>query len=315
MTTYIIGHQKPDTDSVVGAMALEFLYKQQACFNINNPQAVIVNELNPETKYIFNKLKVATPKVITASELEENDLVVLVDHNEEKQRLTNLPQEKIIEIVDHHKLNINFNRPIFATVKPWGSSCTIIYHQMKQNKVKPDKQLATLMLSAILSDTVGYKSATTTKKDIEVGQELVQLAQVEDVETFTLEIFKAKSDISSLSNEQIVKNDYKLFDFNGTSVMIDQLETVEQELVLKTKKAELLEAMKQVKKELNTELLFVVITDILQVNSKLLILTDQEAEVATKAFGGKIEDNVLDIGAKLSRKKQIAPAIEQALTK
>ena len=168
------------------------------------------------------------------------------------------------------------------------------------------------MLAAILSDTVGFKSATTTPKDKEYGEELAKIAEISDVEAFTLEIFKAKSDVSALSDEEIVKNDFKVFEF-GKKTMIDQLETVEQDMILTEKKASLLAAMQSVKAELGVELLFVAITDILKVNTKLLILGNAEAQVAQDAFGGTVTDNILDIGPKMSRKKEIAPAIEKAL--
>ncbi len=312
MKTYIIGHTKPDTDAVVAAMALEFLYKAKDCFGYENPEAVISDPLNPETTFLFEKFGVNTPQVISAQDITTEDKVVLVDHNEASQRLEGLPESQITDIVDHHKANLNLNHPIFMTFKSWGSSSTIVYFLMKQNNVSPDKKLASLMLAAILSDTVGYKSATCTEKDKEIGAELAQIAEISDVAAFTLEIFKAKSDISSLSDEQIVKNDYKVFEF-GKKTMIDQLETVEQDLVLSDKKASLLEAMKSVKEELGVELLFVAITDILKVNTKLLILSEAEKAVAEKAFGGTVQDNVLDIGPKMSRKKEIAPAVENAL--
>jgi manganese-dependent inorganic pyrophosphatase len=224
-----------------------------------------------------------------------------------------ISEDQIVEIIDHHKINLNLNNPIFLTCKAWGSSCTIIYYLMKQHQVVPDQKLAALMLCAILSDTVGYKSSTTTQKDKDMGTELAQLAGVNDVAALTLEIFKAKSNISALSDEQIVKNDYKVFDF-AKKTFIDQLETVEQEYVVTSKKTGLLEAMQQVKAQEGVDLLFVAITDILNVNTKLLILSDAEAHVAEKAFGGKTQDNILDIGPKMSRKKDIAPAIEKAFS-
>ncbi len=322
-TTYIIGHTKPDTDAVVAAMALEFLYKSEKCFCHETPVAVIADPLNPETQFLFKKFGVSAPKLITAADLNENTQVVLVDHNEASQRMlgldsSELADQQIVEIVDHHKANINFNNPIFLTFKTWGSSSSIVYYLMKQNAVVPDKTLASLMLAAILSDTVGYKSATSTAKDQEFGTELAKIAEITDVAAFTLEIFKAKSNISTLTDEQIVKNDYKVFEFGNaqggiTKTMIDQLETVEQDLVLTQKKASLLKAMETVKAELGAELLFVAITDILKVNTKLLIMGDSEKAVAEKAFGGTTVDNILDIGPKMSRKKEIAPAIETAL--
>lgn len=311
-TTYIIGHQKPDTDAVVAAMGLEYLYKQENCFGYENPVAVITDDINPETTFLFNKFGITPPKKIVATNIQPEDQVVLVDHNEASQRLEGLPEERIVEIVDHHKANINFNQPIFMTFKTWGSSSTIVYWMMKSCNVTPDKTIASLLLAAILSDTVGFKSATCTPKDKEVGQELAQIAGITDLDGFTLEIFKAKSDVSTLTDEQIVKNDYKVFDF-AKKTMIDQLETVEQATILSQKKDSLLAAMQKVKTELGVELLFVGITDILQVNTKLLILSDAEKAVAEKAFGGITQDNILDIGAKMSRKKEIAPPIEKAL--
>lgn len=310
--TYIIGHTKPDTDAVVAALALEYLYSQASCFGYADVTAAISESLNPETAFLFTKFNAKIPPIIGASDIQPEDHVVLVDHNEASQRLADLNKNQITEIVDHHKVNLNLNLPIFMTFKTWGSSSTIVYHLMQQNQVRPNQTLAALMLSAILSDTVGFKSATTTPKDIEIGQELAKIAGITDVDALTLEIFKAKSDISSLTDEQIVKNDFKVFEF-GKKTMIDQLETVEQEMILATKKADLLEAMKKVKAELGAELIFAAITDVLRVNTKLLILGEEEARVAEKAFGGQVSENILDIGPKMSRKKEIAPLIEKAL--
>ncbi|MGD9129034.1 MAG: manganese-dependent inorganic pyrophosphatase [Candidatus Woesebacteria bacterium] len=314
-TIYIIGHRKPDTDSVVSAMALEFLYKAKSCFGYKNPQAAIVDPLNPETKYLFEKFGIEAPKQITAADIKADDQVVLVDHNEESQRLEGLNPEQIVEIVDHHKVNLNLSKPIFMTFKTWGSSSAIIYFIMKQysqDKVKPDKTLAALMLAAILSDTVGFKSATSTDKDKKFGHELAKIAEIDDLDAFTLEIFKAKSNVADLSDSELVKNDYKIFDFTKKT-FIGQVETVEQVAILNKRKNSLLKAMEKIKAEEGVELLFLVITDVLKVNSKIIILGEEEKAVAKKAFGGRVEDNILDIGPKMSRKKEIAPVIEKTV--
>lgn len=322
-TTYIIGHTKPDTDAVVAALAFEYLCKNWTEMGYENPTAVITDPLNPETQFLFEKFGVTAPNVISATDLNENTQVVLVDHNEASQRMAGLENSEladtqIVEIIDHHKANVNLNNPIFLTFKPWGSTCSIMYYMMKKFGVIPEKNLAALMLASILSDTVGYKSATCTPHDKKFGAELAEIAEIGDIEAFTLEIFKAKSNISSLTDEQIIKNDYKVFEFANsqggiTKTMIDQLETVEQDVVVSQKKASLLQAMAAVKAELGADLLFVAITDILKVNTKILILGDAEKAIAKKAFGGTTVDNVLDIGPKMSRKKEIAPAIENAL--
>lgn len=314
MKTYVIGHLKPDTDSVVAAMALAELYQNVACFAYQNVEAALTSPINAETAFLMNKFAMQAPKVITANDLSSDDQVILVDHNEESQRLEGLNPNQIVEIVDHHKANLNFEQPIFMTFKTWGSSNTIIAHLMKQAEFTPNPKLAALMLAAILSDTVSFKSVTCTAKDQEMAQWLAGIAQINDLESFTLEIFKAKSDVSQLSSEEIVKNDYKIFDFSGKKVMIDQLETVEQEKVISEKKTELLKAMVQVKSQLKLDFIFVAITDILKINTKLLIIDQAAAEVADKAFGGEVKEQVLDIGGRLSRKKEIAPPIERALS-
>ncbi|MBD3279737.1 MAG: manganese-dependent inorganic pyrophosphatase [Candidatus Pacebacteria bacterium] len=311
-TTYIIGHCKPDTDSVVAAMALEYLYQQWPEFGYPHPQAVITDPLNPETQYLFNKVDLKPPAIITAAKISDDDQVVLVDHNEASQRLADLNEQQIVEIVDHHKVNLNLNQPIFMTFKPWGSSATIVYYLMKKYQVKPPKKLALLMLAAILSDTVGFKSATTVKQDKKFAQELAKIAQVKDLPALTLELFKAKSNLAKLTDQQLVKNDYKVFDF-AKKTLIGQVETVEQGQILAKRKTGLLTAMQQVKEQEQVELLFLIVTDVLKVNSKLLILSQAEQTVAEQAFAGKTQNQILDIGAKMSRKKEIAPAIEKTL--
>lgn len=315
MKTYVIGHLKPDTDSVVAALALAEFYRHTPSFNRPNAEAVIAEPINNETAFLLNKFAVASPKIITAKDIQPEDQIVLVDHNEAYQRLVGINDEQIVEIIDHHKPNLTLNQPLFMTFKSWGSSSTVVYYLLKENDFTPDKKLASLLLSAILSDTVGFKSSTCTDQDIKTAQKLAKLAGIDDLETLTLEIFKAKSDLSQLSCQQMVKNDYKIFDFAGKKVMIDQLETVEQEQLITEKKECLLKAMQEVKEELGVALIFVVISDILQVNSKILVLGDHEQAIAESAFATKVTDHVIDIGAKLSRKKDIAPAIERAITK
>jgi manganese-dependent inorganic pyrophosphatase len=313
MKTYVIGHLKPDTDSVVSAMALAELFKQTPSLDRQEAEAVIAGPVNNETAFLLDKFGLSAPKIIKAEEIQNEDQIVLVDHNEANQRLEGISEEQIVEIVDHHKVNLSLNQPIFMTFKTWGASSTIVYHLMKNNQFKPSQALAGLMLSAILSDTVGFKSSTCTEKDIEIAKELAEIAKIENLEALTLEIFKAKSDVSQLSCEDIVKNDYKIFDFAGKKVMINQLETVEQEQIISDKKDCLLQAMDIVKKELVVDLIFVVISDILETNSKILLLSETEQQIAESAFKAQALDQIIDIGAKLSRKKEIAPAIEKAI--
>jgi len=313
MKTYIIGHQKPDTDSVVATLAFKHLFDSQNCWNHPNSIACITHQLNPETQFIFNKFQAEIPKIIKASDIESSAKIILVDHNETSQRLKGLNQDQVTDIFDHHKINLSLKKPIFITTKDWGSTNTIAWYLMDLHKIDIPQQLASLMLCAILSDTVGFKSVITTDKDKQAAENLAKIAEIENIDSLVLEIFQAKSNISKLTDEQIVTNDYKIYDFSGKKVFINQLETVEQKKLLTTKKTALLKALEIVKQKENVNLAFIAISDVLKVNTQLLILSDQEKTIAEKAFKGQSQNNLLDIGTKLSRKKEIAPAIEKAL--
>ncbi len=309
MITYIIGHKKPDLDAVASAIAVAEFRKLRGDIN---PTPVIADPVNPETEFVLGKFGVTAPKLITAADITAQDRLVLVDHNEVDQRLDNLPADQITAIIDHHKFNINLNHPIKITALPIGSTCTIVYLKFKQYGFAIEPALAKLMLSAVLSDTVGLKSATTTDKDRQAVTDLAKIAGIADIDALTLEIFKAKSNISALTPEQIVKNDYKVFDF-AKKTFISQIETVEQDEVIAKRKVELLTAMQAVKQAEGVDLIFLAVSDILKVNTKLLLPGNEEIAVAEKAFGGQVSGGVLDIGAKLSRKKDFAPPIETAL--
>jgi manganese-dependent inorganic pyrophosphatase len=310
MKTYIIGHQKPDLDSVVAAMSIAEYLK---FLGVQTVQPAIIDNINEETRFVFDKFQVPPPELITLDSITPEDKIVLVDHNEADQRLVGLNQDQIISIFDHHKVNINFSSPISVCILPYGSSNTVIWELMKNKNITIDPKLASLMLSAVLSDTVGLKSSTTTETDKLAVADLHKISGVLSIENLTLEIFTAKSNIAALTDEQIVLNDYKVFDFGGKKVLIGQTETVEQSEIILVKKDKLLVAMEQIKKREGVDLIFLALTDILKVNTKLLILGDAEKTVAEKAFNATTSANILDIGPRMSRKKDIAPQIENIL--
>ncbi|MEA3355498.1 MAG: manganese-dependent inorganic pyrophosphatase [Patescibacteria group bacterium] len=313
MKTYIIGHIKPDTDAVIATLAFKHLFDSMDCWNHPNSVACITHNLNPETQFIFKKFNQTPLQLIKASDIQPKDKIVLVDHNETSQMLAKINPNQITDIFDHHKINLKLSQPIFLTMKAWGSTCTIAHNLMKTHKVSIPKKLAALMLCAIVSDTVGFKSSTTTEVDKNAASKLAKISDIKNIKNLTLEIFKAKSDISTLTNEKIITNDYKIYNFSNKKVFISQLETVEQENLLKNKVSDLLSALTKAKKDQNLDLAFLVISDIIKVNSKILILSNQEKQIAEKAFNKKVSNNILDIGPKLSRKKDIAPAIEKAI--
>lgn len=311
MRTYIFGHLKPDLDSVVAALS----FAEYARLNgVENPTPAVIETLNPETKFVFNKFGVTPPALISITNILPEDRVVLVDHNEADQRLAGLNPDQIVAIYDHHKINLSLTQPIEVLVLPLGSSNTVAWTLFKKLQYSINPSLAQLMLCAILSDTVGLKSSTTTETDHQAVTDLSTIANIADTAGLTMEIFKAKSNISGLSDEQLILNDYKIFDFSGHKVLISQTETVEQDTLLNSRKLGLLATLQLIKEREKVDYLILAITDILKVNTKLLVNGVGESHLVQKAFGGTITNNLLDIGSKMSRKKDIAPAIENALT-
>lgn len=313
MKTIIIGHKSPDLDAIASAVQYaEFLEKSGKYKNMDVVPAR-AGEPNAETKYIFERFGITLPENLDNIEVTDEDNFILVDHNEETQRHEKVNPSKITELVDHHKINVNFSSPLRVDVRPVGSTSTIIYELFESAGLETSKGILGLMLSGILSDTVGLKSSTTTGLDSDVAHKLAEKIG-EDLDKLTFEIFKAKSDLTGLSALEIATKDFKVFDFGGTPVFINQVETVEPEKVLEMK-GELVTALNEAKSKEGASQGYLVITDILKINSQVIYTNDTEKEIVEQAFTTKGEDNVADIGPKMSRKKDIAPAIEKALTK
>lgn len=312
MTTYIIGHQKPDTDSVVAALAFKHIFDSQECWEHPTSKACITHPLNPETTFLFKKFEETAPEIIASKDITKEDKVVLVDHNEQSQRLEGLDPKLISDIFDHHKLSLNLTQPIYVTTKAWGSTCTIAWKIMDTHKIDVPKKLASLMLSAILSDTVNLKSSTTTKVDKDAIASLVKSTEIEDIDQLALEIFKAKSNTKSLSDKELLKNDYKIFEFADKKVFIGQIETVDQETIISSRGEGLKKAMDDLQKELQLDFVFLAVSDILNINTKIITI-GSSTKIGEKAFKGSAVDGVLNIGPKLSRKKEIAPLIEEII--
>jgi manganese-dependent inorganic pyrophosphatase len=308
---YIIGHKKPDLDSTASAITLAtFQNSKQA----NSAIAVLADPVNNETKFILNKFNIEIPKVITATDIKKDDQVILVDHNEKDQRLDNLNPEQIIGIFDHHKINADLPKPIRIDINPIGSTCTLLWLLFQRENFNIEPKIASIMLSGILSDTVGFKSPTTTNIDKIAGANLAEIAKTPNIDALTLEIFKAKSNVKDLTDKELIKNDYKIFEFGGKKVFIGQVETVEQEEIINTRKESLLKAMMEVKQQESVDLIYLVISDILKINSKIIIVEETEKDIAEKAFSTSAQDSILDAGPRISRKKEIAPPIEKILT-
>ena len=303
MSTYVFGHTTPDSDSIVGAYSLSYLKNQLGENCIPTRQG----EINPETAFILNRFGFEQPMLKT-SYAGEN--VYLIDFMERSQSPKDIDDATILGIVDHHKLgDLKTTTPLEMWVRSVGCSNTIMKQMFDLYNIEIPKDLAGMMLCAILSDTVIFKSPTCTKEDTKAVKELAEIAGIDDVKALGMEMFIVKSDVLNDTKEALVRRDFKEFNMGGEKVGIGQLEVVDLS-VFDEMKEELFEAMKTVKDENGRHTLLLLLTDIMQEGSQLLVLSNDTSKIES-AFDVKLEDKQVWLPKVMSRKKQIIPFLER----
>ncbi len=303
MTVAVFGHQNPDTDAITSALVYtSFLSKTGV-----PATAYRLGDLNSETKFVLERARVAAPELTTA--LPAGTEVALTDHNEALQSIANLGELKLTRVIDHHKISLSSSEPLYLRFEPLGCTGTILAKLYVENNVHIEVWEADLMLSAILSDTLHFRSPTTTPIDREMGTYLGQIAGVNDLEKYALEQFAAKSDLGDMSAAQMLKTDYKLFSFAGKVYGLGVLESTDLSYAL-GRKAELLQAMQDEKDEQNLAGIFLSLIDILEEKNLTLVLGPDEQQVLEGAFKATVKDDLADLGPLISRKKQIVPVLE-----
>ena len=304
MAVYVYGHKNPDTDSVCAAIGVADLKTKLGV----EAKPAMQGELNPETKFVLDKFGVDAPELITSGAGKK---LILVDHSDLAQTLDDVKEGEILGIVDHHKLgDVTTPNPLECWIWPVGCTCTVIKNMYDFFGVEIPKNVAGIMLCAILSDTVIFKSATCTDQDKEAAEALAKIAGVEDLQALGMEMFKVKSAVDGTPPRDLLFRDYKDFDMSGNKVGIGQLEVVDLSILEGVKDA-LYEEMKKVKAEKGAHSIFLMLTDIMKEGTELLVLTD-DPSVVEKAFGVKVEGNSVWLDGVMSRKKQVVPNFEKA---
>jgi len=301
--TYISGHKNPDTDSICSAIAYSELENKLG----QNTKAVKLGEINEETKFALEKFSFEVPETL---ENAAGKKLILVDHNEAKQSPDGIEAAKIIEIVDHHKFNFKFSKPIKILTLPLGSTCTIIAQKYEWQDVKIDRNIAGVLVSGILSDTVVFKSPTTTEVDIEVAKKMAQIAGIDDLEKFGIELKKKKASLKGKTENELITSDMKEFDFNGKKVAIGQIEVVENDEFDKRRK-EFVSEMRRMKDEKSYNLIGFMVTNIIDKTTEFVCLG--EVEYVEKAFEKKAENDSVYLENVMSRKKDIVPKLEKSI--
>ena len=300
-----IGHKNPDADSVLSAILVSRFGKRIFGLEI---EAVIANDINNETKFVLNFLKLKKPKLLKKI---KNENVILVDTTEPKQIIEGLTEDNLVAIIDHHNLGgLKSSKPIYTRAEPLGCTASIIYKILKEKNIKIDKTSAVLIITCIISDTLNFSSPTTTKEDKQILKGLNKIAKL-DIQKFVRGLFAAKSSLKGISTNDIVSKDYKQFEMGKYKVGIGVWETTDPDSVNLQKDKMILALIKKKKIEKMNYMFFAVI-DIIKNNSHLYIIGDEEEELAKNVFGIAKDSIVLSKGT-VSRKKQLVPPLMNKL--
>ncbi len=304
--TLIFGHKSPDTDTICSAIVYSDLKKALGL----DTEPVRLGEINGETQYALEHFSVEAPRLVSkvADEVEQ---VILVDHNERQQSVDDIEEVQVTEVIDHHRIaNFETKGPLYYRAEPVGCTATILNKMYKENGKEVSKTMAGLMLSAIISDSLLFKSPTCTDEDKQAAEELAEIAGV-DAEQFGLEMLKAGADISDKSADQLISLDAKEFQMGDKKVEIAQVNTVDTNDVL-ARKAELEESINQAVSNKNLDLFLLVVTDILS-NNSTVVAVGSEKDAVAQAFGVTLDGNQAVLEGVVSRKKQIVPPLNKQL--
>lgn len=238
--------------------------------------------------------------------------VILLDHNEKSQTIDGIEQAEILEIIDHHRLgDIQTGYPVYIRNEIIGSTSTLIANMYFENGIKPSKEMAGILCAAILSDTIKFKSPTSTYADIAMASKLAKIAEI-DIDGFAAQMFRAGSTLTGMSPREIFGNDFKDYVINENKIGIGQISSVDPQ-ILQELKASLLEYMNYHLGNNGYRLLLLMVTDIVNEGSYLLFAGDN-GELINKAFGVKPDENSVYLQGVVSRKKQVVPLLANAVS-
>lgn len=300
----IFGHKNPDTDSICSAIAYADLKTQLG----EKVEAVRLGEINGETKYALETFGAQAPRLVETV-ANEAKAVILVDHNERQQSADDIEQVQIKEVIDHHRIaNFETSGPLYYRAEPVGCTATILLKLYKEHGKQVPKSIAGLMLSAIISDSLLFKSPTCTEEDVAAAKELAEIAGV-DAESYGLEMLKAGADLSNKTAEELITLDAKEFSMNGKKVVIAQVNAVDVNDVL-SRQSEIEAALQSKIAEQGLDLFLFVVTDILN-NNSVGIALGASASAVEKAYNVELADNKALLQGVVSRKSQIVPVLTE----
>jgi manganese-dependent inorganic pyrophosphatase len=302
----VFGHLSPDTDATGSAIIWAWY------LNTHTPieaTPYVLGSLNSETQFVLNHWAVAAPTLLES--VSEGDEIVIVDTNNPQELFENINTTQIKTIIDHHKLvgGIETTVPIDITMRPLASTASVMYDMLSEHQENLPREIAGVMLSCILSDTLAFRSPTTTPHDKDIAEKLATYLGIDMYEYADL-MFEAKSDISSFTDAGLVKLDSKKFDVGDKNFRVSVVETTKPATVL-ARKDGIIAAIEDIKKEESDvdDVLFFIV-DILNEEAVVLTYNELTTEVITKSFGVTVSNDTEVLPGIVSRKKQILPALK-----
>jgi len=303
--TLIFGHKNPDTDTICSAIALSYLQHQLGY----DTEAVRLGAINDETQFVLDYFSMEAPRLIGDVSVEAED-VILVDHNERNQSADGIEKVTIRGVVDHHRIaNFETTDPVYYRAEPVGCTATILVKLFKENGIAIPQNIAGLLLGAIISDTLLFKSPTTTEEDQATGLLLAELAGI-DIESFGMAQLKAGASISGKSAKELINIDSKPFVIGDVTIEVAQINVVDIADALEMKN-ELLSEMDDARIAKQQDLFLLLVTDILTNNS--IGLVSGKSEFVEKAFNAEVRENMVDLPGIVSRKKQVIPVLTETI--
>ena len=305
MTTLVFGHKSPDTDSTGSAIIWTWYLNE---VRGGDAEAVLLGEPNTEAAFVLSRWDVPKPRIIDA--VAPGQPVVIVDTNNPAELPAGINDADIVEIIDHHKLvgGIETKGPIDITIRPLACTATIMYQLMGDDTARMPDWVRAVMLSCILSDTLEFRSPTTTPVDRAIAEDLAHELGI-SIPDYAAELFAAKSDVSAFSEAELLRMDSKEYEVGGKQLRISVLETTSPASVLARKDA-LMTAMGPVAQEDGADQVLLFIVDILNEEATLLVPNDLVKAIAEKSFGATVTGDLVVLPGIMSRKKQIIPSLK-----
>ena len=305
--TFIFGHKNPDTDAISSALIMADFEQQTGN---TEAKAYRLGEISAETQFALDYFNVEAPELLN-EDLKGQD-VILVDHNEFQQSADTISNATIKHVIDHQRIsNFETAGPLYYRAEPVGCSATILYKMYKERGFEIKPEIAGLMISAIISDSLLFKSPTCTKEDVDAAQALKDIANV-DLEAYGLEMLKAGASTTDKSAETLVNMDAKSFNMGDYVTRIAQVNTVDIDEVL-DRKEEFEKVMLEMSANEKYDLFVLVVTDIINSDSKILVVGAEKDKVG-EAFKVQLDDGMAFLSGVVSRKKQVVPQITEVLT-